>query len=310
MRRKRFAVAYSGTKAKTVKTLAIINPASGNGKTGRGLEAILDGLKTVNCDCRISRYRGECRDMARSSTGYKRILAVGGDGTVHEIINGMDLAVQTLAVVPAGTGNSLARDAGIVSIESGIAAAKCGKTRDLDLMLFRVTKANGSTHDCYGASTASIGYATRVTATANNRLKSLGHLCYPVASLACSIFPQRVPLTVSYEHGVSFNKKLTGLMIQNSRFAANFKVIPEAVLDDGFFNVMEINAGFVGQTFHNLSVLTQTHFYTPGITRKVTTMRLSLDRPGNVMIDGEIEQDVKEFNVSIAPSRLACISIR
>jgi len=289
-----------------MRRLAIINPASGNSRIGRLQQRIIDRLKSVADDCFITRYPGHCKEAAREASEYDGLIAVGGDGTVGEVINGMDLDRQNLAIIPTGTGNSLARDFGMRTIESGIDRARNGKPVTIDLIQFYFVNSQNGIQRRYGASTASVGYAARVTQQATRRFKSLGALCYPAASLACVLGPQRFKTTISYDNGPSFCTQLTCIMVQNARHAANFELFPTALVNDGFFDVMELSTSAIQQITHNISVLSKLPFYRPGILRRIKSMHLTNDAPQLLMIDGELFPDVSKVQITICQGKLKC----
>src|SRR4051812_46745340 len=103
--------------------LAIVNPAAGGGRCGRMAEAALNGLRAGNVDLEIATTKqpGDATLLARAAyaRGVRHFIAVGGDGTVCEIVNGLfpEAASPTtnedrpsLGFLPLGTGNSFLRD--------------------------------------------------------------------------------------------------------------------------------------------------------------------------------------------------------
>ncbi len=167
----------------------------------------------------------------------------------------MELPRQRLAIIPAGTGNSLARDLGICNSADGIATLRSIAFSPIDLMRITFTRANGSTHQRYAATTIGLGYPAHVTQTGNQRCKRLGRWCYPVAATLETFAPQLTSVHIAYYGKTSAWQRLTGLLINNTQHSGNFKAFPQAGLDDGLFDVMEMNAGWFGQNLHNLSVL-------------------------------------------------------
>src|SRR6266481_6225873 len=98
---------------------AIVNPAAGGGRSAKLAGPALGRLreKGLNVDVIASTGPGHALQLAREaySQGYRRFLAVGGDGTAHEILNGVlagnpDASRISLGFLPLGTGNSFLRD--------------------------------------------------------------------------------------------------------------------------------------------------------------------------------------------------------
>jgi diacylglycerol kinase family enzyme len=142
----------------------------------------------------------------------------------------------------------------------------------------------------------------------NKHLKKTGPLCYPIASMACAASQKRISVHTAYGQGGHCRAQLTGIIIQNTRHAANFEVFPEAIFNDGFFDVMELNAGFFKQTLHILSMLSGLHLYRPVVTRHVSSLKILAEKPQVFMIDGEILPDITEIDISMLPGKLKCYS--
>jgi diacylglycerol kinase family enzyme len=96
------------------RLLAIANPISGRGHASRILPR-LDGLASgadVHIDVTVTQHPGHARELASGAAGagYEAVIAVGGDGTINEVINGLGPHGLPLLVVPLGTGNVLAKE--------------------------------------------------------------------------------------------------------------------------------------------------------------------------------------------------------
>lgn len=119
--------------------LYIINPASHGGAGTRAWEEFrilwsghIDSKNTI-----VTKRPGHAREIAVSTEGYDMLAAVGGDGTVGDVMSGiMDRQGPHpgLAVIPTGTGNDIARNAGICSIQDAVGALRDGCARSFDLM--------------------------------------------------------------------------------------------------------------------------------------------------------------------------------
>ena len=72
------------------------------------------GSSLIDVQMSVTNAPGHATLLARASAGFTGIVAIGGDGTIAEVLAGMDIAHQRLAVIPAGHGNSLARDLGLI----------------------------------------------------------------------------------------------------------------------------------------------------------------------------------------------------
>ncbi len=98
------------------KVLLVANPASGLGKARRWLERVARAIRPIGRELEVV-VTGDAGDAraaaARLQTRRSLAVAFGGDGTVHELLNGADLTRCALSVIPAGTGNVLAKELGM-----------------------------------------------------------------------------------------------------------------------------------------------------------------------------------------------------
>src|SRR5437879_4221740 len=148
--------------------LAIINPAAGGGRCGERVGAALDRLRAAGIALETAETNavGHATQIAREAygRGYRKFLAVGGDGTSYEIVNGLfpdslvpgstgtslsarEDAVATLGFLPLGTGNSFLRDfedgaSGKRGLEHAIQALEARRSRPCDVM--RLTHKDGA----------------------------------------------------------------------------------------------------------------------------------------------------------------------
>src|SRR5258708_5596487 len=123
--------------------LAIVNPAAGGGKSAKLAGPALARLRKngLNIDVIASTGPGHAVQLAREAyaQGYRRFLAVGGDGTAHEILNGVfacNPAAEriSLGFLPLGTGNSFLRDFTTEGAEASMRALLENRTRAVDLL--------------------------------------------------------------------------------------------------------------------------------------------------------------------------------
>ena len=133
------------------KFLAIVNPAAGGGRSAKlaGEELARLKGKGLRVDVIASTGPGHVAELAGEaySQGYRHFLAVGGDGTAHEIINGVFSHKENtqrigLGFLPLGRGNSFLRDFSEHGAEASLDALENGRKRRVDLL--RLTHAAGT----------------------------------------------------------------------------------------------------------------------------------------------------------------------
>ena len=280
----------------TDKFLAIVNPAAGGGRSAKLAGAQLRRLKAkgLHVDAIASMAPGHAVQLAREAyeQGYRRFLAVGGDGTAHEIINGVfSREGQTdrieLGFLPMGTGNSFLRDFSEKGAESSIEALFAGRKRRVDVL--RLRHATGA---IYSLNLLSVGFTADVGALANRRFKFLGHLGYllgvfvRVLQLKRRAFKLRTDAETSWDE-----RRCLFLTFNNSKYTGGTMMIaPSADPTDGLIEF--VRWGPIGR-FGLLKMLPRlydgTHTKHPlAETRRVKKVEFALDAPVDVMIDGEI----------------------
>ncbi len=293
-----------------MKWLAIINPVSGGNNTRAQLTSLLFELKRLMSVCCVTEYPGHARELAAASAEFDGIAVVGGDGTMFDVLRGMDVSRQHFAIIPAGTGNSFARDLCLTTVRDGLDALRHGRLIGVDLLRVTLTQQRGNVTSCLAGSTIGVGYPANTVNIGNQHSKRFGRFCYPVAATIETFFQQPVALRIAYDGGVAEQKRLTGLLINNTRHAGNFQAFPQASFCDGQLDIMELRAGWIGQNLHNLSVLSQRYFYAPAALNRAKMVGVALERPGVLMIDGELFFDVTDVFVEVAPQALTCYAKR
>jgi diacylglycerol kinase (ATP) len=279
----------------TQRFLAIVNPAAGGGKCGRLAPAALNRVRGlgIELDVRETTRAGEATHFAREAyrAGIRDFIAVGGDGTSYEIINGLfpeavDEGRPALGFLPLGTGNSFLRDFTKRGVENTIEALRDGRRRGCDVI--RLRHGEG---DIYFLNLLSLGFPAEVGETANRRFKRWGELGYIFAVLRHVInldhgaFPHRLDNTGEWDR--SRNLFLT---FSNSKFTGGKMMIaPNAETADGLIEYVRWGPiGRAGLVRTLPRLFTGSHIHHPLAARAgAKYVEFDLDQPVNVMIDGE-----------------------
>lgn len=169
--------------------LAIVNPAAGGGRCGHLAKGALDKLRAANVEVEVVETKGSSQAAALARAAYARgrrhFIAVGGDGTACEIVNGLFPEAAggeraTLGFLPLGTGNSFLRDFTTRGVEHSASAIITGQRRACDVL--RLHHAAG---DLYFINLLSMGFAADAAVVANRRFKPLGQFGYILAVMLC-----------------------------------------------------------------------------------------------------------------------------
>ena len=286
-----------------MRWLAIVNPHSGRNRNRARLAEVVAGLQPKVDKTVLTRSPGEAMEVAKEAQAYGGIAAVGGDGTLFEILQGINRQQQRVAVVPAGRGNTLARDLGLMRRHGVFDAIHWEKAQSIDLLEVNVTTADGTESRYLSASTVALGYPAAVSLGAR-QMAWLGGMSYAAAAAVART--SHFGVRVQYDGGIARDLRLSGFIANNTRHLANFLAFHQGNCSDGLFEVMEMSAGRVKQAAHNLSALSGKRAYEPYPPRQARSARLSLEAPRNLMIDGEIFPNVVSLDIRILPSALEC----
>ena len=284
--------------------LAIVNPAAGRrGEADHAVRALTGGSRLAPA-VETTTAPGHATELARGAGWFHGIVAVGGDGTIAEVLAGMNIACQRLAVVPAGHGNCLARDLGFTSPHDAVAALDRGEVRPIDLMRVDVEFGDGRTESRLAASTVAVGYVCDVVRN-GLRLPWLGRRAY--AAAAAVTIPRALGARVALLDGAQRLPHLTGIVINNTAHLANFRAFAGASLDDGRIEVMENAARWPRQLLHNAAVLAGSRAFGPARLRQSPRATVQLDAPGRLMVDGEILDGVTRVTTTCCHAAVRCI---
>jgi diacylglycerol kinase (ATP) len=276
--------------------LAIVNPAAGGGRCGRLASAALEKLRAGGAELEVAHTSapGEATRVARAAyaRGQRQFIAVGGDGTAYEIVNGLFPEAASggkpvLGFLPLGTGNSFLRDFTSNGAEYAREAILGQHRKSSDVLCLK--HAGGA---LYFINLLSMGFTADVTAAANRRFKGLGELGYLLGVLQCLTRLRRRAFPLRADDDTEFDRRrCLFLSFNNSRFTGGKMMIaPQASTSDGLIEY--VRWGPIGRMglLRNLPTLFDgTHIRHPLASRRgVRRIEFALDTPVDVMVDGEV----------------------
>ena len=284
--------------------LAIVNRHSGGNGARSRLPNILRDLSDLVEKTVFTEHPGHAAELAMGATSYSGLAVVGGDGTLFEILKGLDRKRQRVAIIPAGRGNSLARDLGLLGKSSSLDAINGNDPQHIDLLEVTFKNADGLEVQNVSASTVALGYPAAVAKAARGFPRHLGKFCY--AAAAALVRPVPFDVEISREDGSRKKTSLKFFIANNTRHAANFLVFPGASCRDGFMDLLELDAGFLGQSIHNVSGLLGSSLFRRNQLKRAKSVNLRFEEPQELMIDGEILPEIVSVRIQILPMALAC----
>jgi YegS/Rv2252/BmrU family lipid kinase len=242
--------------------VVVVNPRSGGGLSAKRwaklVGPITDGLGPF--DTRFTEARGDGRRIAReeAKSGRSLVVALGGDGTISEVADGLLDAGggPALGIIPRGTGGDFRRALELPQ-DLGEAARKIreGQVRAIDAGRVTFTGHDGATVMRHFVNVASFGFSSAVASRANDSSKRLGaKAAFLGATLKTLVAYENVEVEVAVDGGS--RRRMTVLLgaVGNGRFfGGGMKICPEARLDNGKLDLVTV--GDLGR----FEILTKIH---------------------------------------------------
>jgi diacylglycerol kinase family enzyme len=276
---------------------AVINPVAGHGRCGRLAGPALDRLRAAGILLEVveTRAAGHGVELARDAyhKGFRRFLAVGGDGIAYEIVNGLFPGAEqgtppTLAMLPLGTGNSFLRDFTTErEVEFATQAILENRSRPCDVL--RMKHRDGVIHYI---NLLSVGFAADAAAVTNRKYKRWGHLGYLLGVFTCLVRLDRRPFPHRLDGEAEFDRRpCLFLTFNNSKFTGRTMMIaPNADTADGLIEYVRWGPiGRLGLVANLRTLYDGSHIQHPLASRRpVRRVDFALDGPVDVMVDGEV----------------------
>jgi YegS/Rv2252/BmrU family lipid kinase len=276
--------------------LAIVNPAAGGGRCRKLVGPALDRLRAGGLKIETVETSGpeQAIGLARDAytRGFRRFIAVGGDGTSYEIVNGLFPLpglgeTPILGFLPLGTGNSFLRDFTERGVEGAMEALLAGRTRNCDVL--RMKHRTGVIHYI---NLLSVGFAADVNEMRAHRFAKYGEAGYFLSIFTQLVRLTRRPFPLRVDgNGDLDQRRCLFLTFNNSKFTGGTMMIaPHAEVNDG--RVEYVRWGPIGRLglIRNLPTLYDgTHVNHPlAAHHAVRRVEFELDAPVDVMVDGEV----------------------
>lgn len=303
------------SKDKKPRIKLIINPKANMGdawKHARSLRPIIE--ERADVDWAGTVYPTHAVELAKQAAkdGYDIVVAIGGDGTVHEVINGLMQVRKRkrpiLGVVPLGSGNDFAHALGLPEKpEDALLEVLRGVAKPVDIGVLEDTAGR----KLYWDNSISIGFGGAVTIFSHNLPVLRGFLMYLVAVMQTILLRYDVlsmKITTDLD---SWEDDLMMLAICNGRReGGGFITAPDAVNDDGVFNFTAVKKMSRPMMFRLIPEFMQgTHGRFKQIHMGLLkTMSIDSDQPLYMHVDGELftdfSTDIRNLKIEIIPGAL------
>ncbi|MDR3497964.1 MAG: diacylglycerol kinase family lipid kinase [Parvibaculum sp.] len=290
---------------------AVVNPRSGGGRTGRSWRLIRAALERELGPIRphftqegsSPRYL-PAAELARKALGEgaQLVVAVGGDGTINEVVNGFfenGAAINPdahFAVLNTGTGGDFRKTFGLPeTLEACAAGIGAGTTRGIDLGRLTFASDAGGEAMRYFDNIASFGISGEVVRAVNRaRFSKLfgGSFTFLWATLSTALRYKPMPVRLVSDTGFDEIVNIGTCAVANGKFfGGGMKVAPNAEPDDGMFDVIVMRDTTFGDLFTGAGALREgTHLDNPKVTHfraRTLTATPAGATPSLLDVDGE-----------------------
>ena len=300
------------------KTKLIFNPASDRGRSGQkasDLQAVVE--QHGGADWAGTDYPGHGTELARQAAeaGYTRVVALGGDGTVHEVVNGlMEIPKEKrpqLGVVPIGSGNDFAYACGIsMNMQAAMIRTFEGSPAPVDIG--QITDGSGRTEYFDNSAGMLLDAAINIESRKITRIYGFAmYLTAVVRSIARHFDSTRIKFEID---GETIEKDLQMFTIGNGpREAGGFLVTPDAKPDDGMFDYLMLDPISRPRMYYMLPIVMQgNHGGYPFVTlNRFKSMSFTADRAVPIHLDGELwapyEANVREVKIEMHPGAVELV---
>ncbi len=284
--------------------LFLINPISGIGRKNDLPKLIETHLKNHKYEIRNTEYRKHGEEIAESEkNNFDAIIAIGGDGTVNEIAGALAGSNCSLGVIPAGSGNGLARHLKIpLNVKSAIERIDAFEPQLYD---------TGLVNDLFFAGTCGFGFDGYI-AELFDKYPKRGFLSY--AKLIAREYKKYEPLSYEIEvNGETIKSNALVCAVANSsQFGNGFTISPDSNMQDGQFELVLIEkfpfieTMAVGTRFFTQSIKNSKHFKSTDFNDSI---HIKVNSTNKVFfhLDGEPHQTGNEFKITIKPRNLSII---
>jgi YegS/Rv2252/BmrU family lipid kinase len=291
------------------RMLLIVNPAARHGETEALLPVIEKLLASVPHDTVLTERPGHAADIVAAAKGYDVIVAAGGDGTVHEVLNGlMTHPTETrpvLGLLPTGSGNDTRRTLGVsTDLTQAALELSTGRRKAFDV---------GLCNGIYFNNSFAAGLDAKVTAKAVEYkvTKKRDGLWLYLTALLHVLFNDLGAFDVSLSFDGAEPTQVTTLIMAATNgptYGGGFFICPEAVPDDGLFEVCMIDPLSLGNALWRLPFVIMgkhTKMKVVHMSRH-TSIRIECAEPMPAQIDGEVLLE-RSYEISMLPGAITCI---
>lgn len=293
----------------------IANPTAGRGRARAKVRAAAEQLTAAGIGCELV-WTGARGDVERfveraASEGREKILVAGGDGSVHEAVNGLlnTASAAALGVIPVGTGNDFAKAASI-PLDWKAAVARLAERLGENAPVVRVDA--GRMNDRYFANGAGIGFDAEVAAAAARYRLPIGDAVYALALMSAASSGLKTPsMRVCANGNRNAESRMIGpallVNVANGAYeGGRFRLAPAASIDDGCLDITHAKPVSFLRLLRLLPKLAAgSHTREPEVASlKVRSCRIDSEGPVLSHLDGELQEPADRFDIEVLSGAL------
>jgi YegS/Rv2252/BmrU family lipid kinase len=310
-------VQHHAGPASAPRTKVIINPAARGGKTSRQWSAISELLKRndIPFDYAFTEGTGHGMELAKEAveSGYKLVVAVGGDGTVNEVLNGIidkdGKSKATLGIICTGTGRDSIRSLNIPD-DLGKACKLLTERNCINIDLGRAEYISGGRkNQRYYINTAGLGFPASVAARTKSLKRMGGTIPFLLAFATVFAAYKAKDIVINIDGQIQQERNLL-IAVNNGRyFGGGMKITPDADPCDGLLDVVTIRDVNKLRLLYNFPRLYRgTHITHPKVDiYKAKSVDVKTSEKLLLQLDGEVVGEAPA-NFRVIPSALRVVS--
>lgn len=305
------------------RVLVLVNPVSAGGRGARVWAAIADAVRRrrPGAGVHITRSPGDAEGVAAAWAGGNggdgapaELVVVGGDGTLHEAVNGLARAGRLdvrIGVIPAGTGNDFARSNGLPAGPAALTPALDAGIRQVDLGRIRFCAPGGAARERLFLNSASLGLSVRGNAIAHRLRRRLpSSVCYVLGGIGAVLSERRrdrrcVRMEVDGRE-VYAGAAVNVTVANGETFGSGLPIAPGASIRDGMLDQVVVgDVGRLGAARAFLALLRAKHVGLPCVRRTGgRRVRIALAGPAELEADGCMLEAVGDVAIEVLPAAL------
>ena len=301
----------------------ILNPASNRGRAAKLAPVLERAFRRQGSHAQVvltaERGHGESLAYDAACAGHGAIVAVGGDGIVHEVANGLlrassEMPTAPMGVIGAGSGNDFAKMLSMpTNLDEAVERIVSASPRSVDVgRVNRWTVDHGEETPWYFTNGVGVGLDAQVAVRASKirRLRGMAIYLTAVLRVLADLRSPRMRVTIDGVE-VADRKLILTTVANGACHGGSFWLCPDACVDDGMLDVLVGDARSVAQVMALIPrVMRGKHLGARGVVihrgRRVT---ISCDEPLPIHADGEIVgEGVREIEMELLPGRLTVLA--